>query len=106
MIAETVKYTTTIVVSPEFRTDQAYLCFTMFYYMRGSSMTLTLDVGSGTVWHQSYDQGSIWRNVSVTIDELPKICSVKATVSYSHNDIIAIDDISVTEGACTYPTSK
>jgi len=75
----------------------------MFYYISGSGL-LSFSDGKST-WHQAYDQGSTWRNVSITIHK-SRLGYIRAVYYSTRKSVIAIDDISVTERACAYPTSK
>ena len=57
------------------------------------------------VWQESYDDGDIWRQTRVTIKNNPE-SSGESIAFFAHREEgkktadIALDDISITEGAC------
>ena len=91
-------------------------CLTFYYYMHGqdtSTLMLYYDDGKAVsaamhIWHQTFDQGDLWRNESFTMTNLMPnalLFSASTSVDNGVSDII-VDDISITEGPCDVPTSK
>ena len=92
------------------------ICLMFYYYMFGENTSrLALFYDDDTyltdsakhIWHQTFNQGDLWRNENLTLNadlNLPMFFAASSLVDGLSD--IAVDDASVTAGACEYPTSK
>jgi hypothetical protein len=85
------------------------VCLAFHFYMHGSDssrLSVFYDQ-SAHIWHQSYDQGDLWRNESFTMTNLmTKAVVFSASAGKDGISDIVLDDISVTDGPCSVPTSE
>ncbi|KAL9986065.1 hypothetical protein ACROYT_G000134 [Oculina patagonica] len=80
-------------------------CLKFYYHMYGSHMgTLNVLNGNTTIFTKSGDQGDHWKSVTRTL-HLSDVVTFEAIRGWSYNSDIAIDNVTLSEGACQVKTS-
>ncbi|XP_067654505.1 MAM and LDL-receptor class A domain-containing protein 2-like [Haliotis asinina] len=101
-------------VSPTYPPSKADLCLNFYYHMYGShigtlNVKLLINTHLSTVWTKSGNQGNQWSLGSATLsaNDLTGNYQIafEGVRGVSYLGDIAIDDVSITSGACASPAS-